>query len=135
MESFLGRYSTYIYAVLRIVSGFVFMLHGTQKFFGYPPNLKGGGQLDALMTVGAGVELIGGFLIFIGLFSGIAAFISSGQMAVAYFMFHQPNGIWPPTNGGDSAVLYCFIFLYIASRGSGVWSVESIFKGSRSKSD
>lgn len=134
MEGFLGRYSIYVYAILRIVSGFVFMLHGTQKFFGYPPNPPGraAGTLDTLMTVGAGIELIGGLLIMIGLFASIAAFISSGMMAVAYFMAHQPQGAWPPTNGGDAAVLYCFIFLYIAARGSGVWSVESIFKGSGS---
>jgi len=133
MERFLGRYSTYVYAILRIVSGFVFMLHGTQKFFGYPPSPQagGGGALDALATVAASIELIGGFLIMIGLFASIAAFISSGLMAVAYFMVHQPQAMWPPTNGGDAAVLYCFIFLYIASRGAGVWSVESAFKGSR----
>ena len=109
------------------------MLHGTQKFFGYPPNPAGrpAGALDALMTVGSGIELIGGFLIMIGLFASIAAFISSGMMAVAYFMAHQPQGVWPPTNGGDAAVLYCFIFLYVAARGSGVWSVDSIFRGSR----
>jgi len=132
MEGFLGRYSIYVYAILRIVSGFVFMLHGTQKFFGYPPSPpgRGGGSLDALMTVGAGIELIGGLLIMIGLFASIAAFISSGMMAVAYFMAHQPQGLWPPTNGGDAAVLYCFIFLYIAARGSGVWSVDSLFRGS-----
>lgn len=129
MDRFLGRYSTYIYAILRIVSGFVFMLHGAQKFFGYPPNPKGGGPLDAFMTVGASIELVGGFMIFIGLFSAFAAFIASGEMAVAYFMFHQPNGAWPPTNGGDAAVLYCFIFLYIAARGSGVWSVDSLIRG------
>lgn len=134
MSGFLGRYSTYIYAILRIVSGFVFMLHGAQKFFGYPPTPPGSPAppLDMLMTVGAGIELIGGFLILIGFFAGIAAFIASGMMAVAYFMAHQPMGAWPPTNGGDAAVLYCFIFLYIAARGSGVWSVDSIMKGSGS---
>jgi len=110
------------------------MLHGTQKLFGYPPNPPGraAGALDTLLTVGAGIELIGGLLIMVGLFASIAAFISSGMMAVAYFMAHQPQGAWPPTNGGDAAVLYCFIFLYIASRGSGVWSIESLFKGSGS---
>jgi putative oxidoreductase len=131
MERFLGRYSTYIYAILRIVSGFVFMLHGAQKFFGFPPSAKAGGQLDAFSTVGGAIELVGGLMILIGLFSAIAAFIASGEMAVAYFMFHQPNGPLPPSNGGDAAILFCFIFLYIASRGSGVWSVESLFRGSR----
>lgn len=130
MVKILGRYSSYAYAILRIVSGFVFMLHGTQKFFGYPPNPRGGGPLDTLMTVGAGIELVGGLMIMIGLFASVAAFICSGMMAVAYFMFHQPQGMWPPTNGGDAAVLYCFIFLYIAARGSGVWSVDGLFRSS-----
>jgi putative oxidoreductase len=132
MDRFLGRYSTYFYAILRIVSGFVFMLHGAQKFFGYPPSAKGGGSLDAFMTVGGTIELVGGFMILIGLFSAFAAFIASGEMAVAYFVFHLPNGTWPTSNGGDAAVLFCFIFLYVAARGSGVWSVDSVIRGSGS---
>ncbi len=135
MEGFLGRYSTYLYAILRIVSGFLFMWHGTQKLFGFPPSANGGGELSALMAVGGGIEFLGGLLIMIGLFTGFAAFICSGTMAVAYFMFHQPKGLLPIMNGGDSAVLYCFIFLYIAARGSGIWSVESMFKGTRPESN
>ncbi len=132
MTSFLSRYSTYIYAILRIVTGFLFAAHGSQKLFGYPASASGGGELSALMAVGGVIELVGGFLIMIGFFTGFAAFISSGTMAVAYFMFHQPKGALPIMNGGDAAVLYCFIFLYIASRGSGVWSVDSVFRGSSS---
>ncbi len=131
MESFLGRYSTYIYAIVRIVTGFLFMWHGTQKLFGYPPSQGGGGELSAFMAIGGGIEFLGGILIMIGLFTSVAAFISSGTMAVAYWVFHGTAAVLPIQNRGELAVLYCFVLLYIASRGSGVWSVESMFKGSR----
>lgn len=136
MDGFLGRYSTYIYAILRIVSGFLFMWHGTQKLFGFPPSASAGGDaLSPLMAVGGGIEFLGGLLIMIGLFTSFAAFISSGMMAIAYFGWHfSMQAFLPIQNRGETAVLYCFIFLYIASRGSGIWSVESIFKGSRSTS-
>lgn len=137
MEGFLGRYSTYIYAILRIVSGFLFIWHGSQKLFGYPPaQLPPGApapELSTLMAVGGAIELIGGLLIMIGLFTSFAAFISSGMMAVAYFMAHfSMQAFLPLQNRSELAVIYCFVFLYIASRGSGVWSVESVFKGSGS---
>lgn len=126
----LGRYSSYVYAIFRIIFGFLFMLHGTQKLFGWPPSGQPGGPLDALMTVGGVIELVGGFLVMIGFFASIAAFIASGMMAVAYFMVHQPGGPLPITNRGEAAVLFCFAFLYIAARGSGVWSVDSLMRGS-----
>ena len=134
MESFLGRYSTYIYAVLRIVSGFLFMWHGSQKLIGFPPTSSPSTEpLSTVMAIGGGIELIGGFLIMIGLFTGFAAFLASGTMAFAYFGWHFSfNAPLPIVNKGELAVVYCFLFLYIASRGSVVWSVESIFKGSRS---
>ncbi len=135
MEGFLGRYSTYIYAIFRIVVGFVFMLYGTQKLFDWPASAKPGGQLAGLMLVAAIIELVGGFLVLIGFFGSIAAFISSGEMAVAYFMAHQPKGILPPTNEGTAAILFCFAFLYIASRGSGIWSVDSLMRGSGSSAN
>jgi putative oxidoreductase len=140
MDGFLGRYATYIYAILRIVAGFLFMWHGSQKLLGFPqspgapPSSEG---LSPLMAVGGTIELVGGILIMIGLFTGIAAFLASGMMAVAYFMVHfNPNGVafLPIINKGEPAVLYCFVFLYIAARGSGVWSVDSIFRGSRATS-
>lgn len=134
MDRFLGRYATYIYAVLRIVTGFLFMWHGTQKLFGFPPS-QGGGELSAFMAVGGGIEFLGGVLIMIGLFTSVVAFISSGTMAVAYWGFHGTAAVLPIVNRGELAVLYCFVLLYIAARGSGVWSVESIFKGSRSPSN
>ena len=135
MESFLGRYSEYFYAILRIVSGFLFMWHGSQKLFGFPPQQRPAGaaaeSLSAVMAIGAGIELIGGLLIMIGLFTSFAAFICSGMMAVAYFGWHfSMDAFLPIVNRGELAVVYCFLFLYMASRGSGHWSVESMFKGS-----
>lgn len=130
MERFLGRYSTYFYALLRIVTGFLFMWHGTQKLLGYPPSQGGSGGLSAQMAIAGSIELLGGFLIMIGLFTSIAAFIASGLMAAAYFIAHFSFGAFLPiVNRGELAVLYCFLFLYIASRGSGVWSVEAMFRG------
>lgn len=137
MESFLGRYAAYFYAVLRIVTGFAFLWHGSQKLFGYPAMQMPPGmpapEFSPLMAVTGGIELIGGVLIMIGLFTSFAAFICSGTMAVAYWFFHfKLNVPLPLQNGGELAVIYCFLFLYIASRGSGLWSVESMFKGGRS---
>jgi putative oxidoreductase len=137
MDGILGRYSTYIYAILRIVSGFLFFWHGSQKLLGYPPaQLPPGAPppegISPLMAVGGTIELVGGLLIMIGLFTGFAAFLASGMMAVAYFMAHfSTQAFLPIVNKGELAVLYCFVFLYIASRGSGVWSVDSLFRGSR----
>ena len=129
MERFLGRYSTYIYAICRIVFGFLIMLHGTQKLLGWPPS-KQPGAVEGIALVAGVIELVGGLLIMIGFFSSFAAFITSGMFAVAYFMAHQPGGALPIMNGGELAVAYCFVCLYISSRGSGVWSVDSIFRGS-----
>lgn len=127
MTRILGRYEPYFYALLRIVSGFLFALHGSQKLFGFPPSGKPAMPLNALMTVGGAIELIGGLMIMFGILASVAAFIASGMMAVAYFMAHQPQGALPVQNGGDAAVLFCFIFLYIAARGSGVLSLDSAF--------
>lgn len=136
MDAVLGRYSSYVYAILRIVAGFMFTLHGTQKLLGFPTRLPNPCQcpprppasefMSTLLTVGGVIELVAGLLILIGLFAGIAAFISSGMMAVAYFMSHQPGGALPIQNGGELAVIYCFVFLYIAAIGSGTWSVDAL---------
>ncbi len=135
MDRFLGRYATYLYAILRIVTGFLFMWHGTQKLFGFPPS-QGGGELSTITAIGGGIEFLGGLLIMIGLFTSFAAFISSGMMAVAYFGWHfSMQAFLPLQNRGELAVLYCFVLLYIAARGSGVWSVESIFMGTRAAAD
>ena len=126
MEKFLGKYSSYIYALLRIVAGFLFMQHGTQKLLGFPPSGKPPMPLSGLIMTAGVIELVAGLLILIGLFASIAAFIASGMMAVAYFMAHQPGGALPIQNGGELAALYSFLFLYIAAVGSGTWSVDSI---------
>jgi putative oxidoreductase len=121
MNRILGRHADRVYAIFRIVIGFLFMCHGLQKVFG----LMGGQKAD-LSTLGgfAGViELVCGFLVMIGLLTSWAAFLASGTMAVAYFMVHFPQGFWPIQNYGEPAVLYCFAFLYIAARGAGPWSV------------
>jgi putative oxidoreductase len=125
MDRFLGRYAEYIYAILRIVVGLLFVLHGTQKLFGVP--ILAPGPIGALGTVAAVIELVAGLMIVFGFFAGIAAFIASGEMAVAYFMAHFKTAApLPIQNGGELAVLYCFIFLYIAAHGSGVWSIDSL---------
>jgi len=126
----LGRYSEYVYGIFRVVFGFLIMLHGTQKVLGWPP-MKGGGELPTILLVAGIIELVFGFLILIGFFSSIAAFIVSGEMAVAYFYQHQPVGALPIMNGGELAVAYCFACLYIAARGSGILSVDGVMRGSR----
>lgn len=121
---FLQPYQPYVYALLRIIAGFMFVQHGLQKIFG----LFGGApsEMPIPMLWAAGlIELVGGLLIGIGLFAPAAAFVAAGMMAVAYFMVHQPMGLLPIENRGELAVLYCWIFLLIAARGSGVWSVDA----------
>lgn len=125
MERFLGSFEPYIYAVLRIVIGFLFMLHGTQKMLGFPASSQPPRPLDLMGGIAGGIELACGFLILIGFFTGFAAFLASGLMAFAYFIAHQPRGILPIQNQGEPAVLYCFILLYIAARGSGLLSVDA----------
>ena len=122
MKPVLGRLSEPAYALLRIVAGLLFALHGAQKLFG----VFGGQQVPMMSQFwfAGAIELVGGLLIAIGLLSSIAAFIASGEMAVAYFQAHAPKGWNPLANGGELAVLYCFLFLYIAARGGGRWSVD-----------
>ena len=123
---FMERYTDVTYALLRIISGLMFATHGAQKVLG----LFGGQKVEVpLMIFGGWIELIGGLLIAFGLFTSFAAFICSGMMAVAYFMAHAPGGFWPVMNKGELAVLYCFAFLYMSSRGSGRFSID----GMRSK--
>ncbi|MEP7273133.1 MAG: DoxX family protein [Acidobacteriota bacterium] len=123
MERYLGRYSPYFYALLRFVAGLMFAMHGSQKLFGWPGD-RPPVSLTSLMGVAGVVELAGGVLIAFGLLTGVAAFIASGQMAFAFFMSHWPKSPIPIMNGGELPVLYCFLFLYIASRGSGTWSLD-----------
>ncbi|GGK56134.1 DoxX family protein [Rufibacter glacialis] len=124
MERIIGKYSPVFYALLRIVAGLMFAMHGTQKLFGWP----GGSDpmpLASLMGVAGIIELVAGLLIALGLFTSWAAFIASGMMAVAYFMAHASQGWAPLLNQGELALLYCFLFLYMAAQGSGIWSVDN----------
>ncbi len=125
MERFLGRFEPQIYAILRIMSGLLFTLYGTQKLFDWPSKVMDG-PLPPIVMAAALIELIGGLMIALGLFGSFAAFICSGQMAFAYFIGHAPNGFWPVVNKGELAVLFCFLFLFVAARGSGIWSVDSL---------
>ena len=131
MEKVLGGYSEHAYALMRIVSGLLFFLHGGQKIFGWFGGIDGKGAeapLASLFGVAGAIELITGALIALGLSAGYAAFIASGQMAIAYFTSHFPQSFWPLENKGEQAVFYCFAFLYIATRGSGIWSIDAARK-------
>jgi putative oxidoreductase len=124
MDRWLGSFSEWAYALMRLVAGVLFACHGAQKLFGA---LGGQSQLSNPLLATAGfIELVGGGLVALGLFAGHAAFISSGLMAVAYFMAHAPSGFWPIVNKGELAVLYSFVFLYIACKGSGRLSVDAM---------
>jgi putative oxidoreductase len=122
MRRLLGRFERQAYALMRMAIGFLFFFHGLQKLFG----LFGGKTGDYLTLRGlAGLlETVGGPLVAIGLYATPTAFILSGEMAFAYFLSHGPRGFWPIENGGEMAVAYCFVFLYIATRGAGVWAVD-----------
>jgi putative oxidoreductase len=122
MRRLLGRFEGVAYTLLRIVAGLLFAVHGAQKLFG----VLGGQQPPMFSQVWAAgvIELAGGLLIAVGLLTSIAAFIASGEMAVAYFQAHAPKGLWPVQNGGELAALYCFLFLFIATRGAGRYSVD-----------
>ena len=122
--NFMKSYSEQTYALLRIVTGFLFFWHGSQKLLGFP---AASFEIPAyIQYIAGGIELIGGAIIMIGLFTGPAAFLSCGLMAVAYWMAHFSTENWLPImNRGDAAVLYCFIFLYISAKGSGIWSVDA----------
>jgi putative oxidoreductase len=121
MQGLLGRYSEQLYAFMRIVAGLAFTQHGAQKLFG----LLGGHKVALVSRLGlAGViELGAGVLIAIGLFASWAAFVAAGEMAVAYFVVHFPQGPWPIRNRGELALLYCVVFLFIAAKGAGRWSL------------
>ena len=126
---FLKPHLDKIYAVMRIFAGLLFVEHGLQKIFG----LFGGTPAEAppFVVYGAGsIELVGGALVALGLFAGPAAFLCSGMMAVAYFMAHFPKGFFPILNGGELAVIYCWVFLVIAAKGAGIWSVDASRAGS-----
>jgi putative oxidoreductase len=123
--NFLKRYADTIYCIMRLVVGLLFACHGGQKILGYPPGGHGPPE-GTLMVLGAWIELVAGFLIAFGLLTRIAAFVASGEMAVAYFMAHAGGGFYPIQNHGESAVIYCFVFLFIFLHGPGRWSIDAM---------
>ena len=132
MKPFMSTYRSQIYALMRIVTGFLFLWHGAQKLFGFPSAIPG--EVPAFITYLAGpIELIAGALVMIGLFTHWASFLASGQMAVAYWIAHGTKALLPIQNNGELAVLYCFIFLFISSQGSGIWSIDALRNTDSSK--
>lgn len=130
-QTIVSSLQPYARSALRIVVGFTFICHGVQKLFGFFGGMGGSGataQAFTLPWVAACIEAVGGLLILLGLFTSPAAFILSGEMAVGYFMFHFPRGFWPITNGGELAVLYCFVFLYLWTAGPGPLSADYLVR-------
>jgi putative oxidoreductase len=123
--------TTYAHAALRIVSGFLFFQHGYPKLFGSLPGSAEAETAAELLSIfwWSGVlEVVGGLLIMIGLFTRPVAFLVTGEMAVAYFWRHLPQGFWPGSNRGELAALYCFVFLYLAAAGAGIWSLDATLR-------
>jgi putative oxidoreductase len=124
-----SKYQPQALAILRIVTGLTFMAHGVIKLFGFPEGAQPGQQeIATLLGIGGILETVGGLLIILGLFTRPTAFVLSGMMAVAYWMFHAPSGLYPAVNGGDAAILFCFIFLYLVTSGPGAWSLDGAKK-------
>jgi len=121
----LRAYEPQAYALLRIVAGFLFLWHGMQKLFGFPGEVPPGAPAFVVWIAGP-IELGAGILVMVGLFTRQAAFLASGLMAFAYWMAHGPHALLPIVNRGEPAVLYCFAFLFIAARGSGMWSIDGV---------
>jgi putative oxidoreductase len=112
-------------SILRIMSALLFIAHGTQKLIGFPPSERGIPPLFSIYGLAGVLETFGGILLLVGLFTRPVAFVLSGMMAVAYFMAHAPQSFYPALNGGDAAILFCFVFLYLFTAGPGPWSVDA----------
>ena len=127
IHSRLEQNSAEILGITRIIAGFLFLQHGTQKMFGFPVEARMPFELFSLIGLASVIEIVGGVLLMIGLYTRSAAFVCSGMMAVAYWLAHATRGffLWPSGNEGDAAVLFCFLFLYIAAVGGGKWSVDA----------
>jgi putative oxidoreductase len=125
----MNAFAPQAYALMRMVAGFLFLWHGTQKLFGFPTVMPMEAPAFIIYVAGP-IELVGGLLIMIGLFTVWAAFLSSGLMAAAYWMAHGMKALFPLENGGELAALYCFVFLFISAQGSGIWSVDNSMRNS-----
>ena len=127
-NSSLSRWSPVVLSILRIVIGLLFMEHGAQKLFNFPPAAAPHeGGLQGLMLIGAWMEFVGGLLFLLGLFTRPVAFLLCGEMAVAYFMFHAKGSPYPILNHGEPAVVYCFVFLFFVFAGAGPWSIDAMW--------
>jgi len=125
----LATWSPRVLSLLRIITALLFMEHGLMKLFDFPAPQPGvPDPLPMILVAAAWIEVVGGGLIALGLFTRAAAFLCSGQMAAAYFMAHGSQGFWPALNGGEAAILYCFVFLYLVFAGGGTWSLDAIVR-------
>ncbi len=124
----LTSWSPHALSLLRVASGLIFLEHGTQKLLHFPPPTGGVPPLMSMAGAAGVIELVGGALLVLGLLTRPAAFICSGTMAVAYFLVHAPQNFYPIFNGGDAAILYCFVFFYIVFAGPGPWSLDAIVR-------
>lgn len=127
LKKYLDDLAPWVLSVLRIVVGFLYIQHGTAKLFHFPVAMGHHAPFTLLWMAGV-LEVLGGFLILVGLFTRYAAFILSGEMAFAYFIAHAPRGFWPLLNHGEAAVFYCFVFLYFVVAGGGALSFDRIFR-------
>lgn len=125
-SAFGGRYAPQALSLLRIVAALLLLLHGASKLLGFPPSPMPMPAVGTLMWIGGMLELVGGLMLLLGILSRPVAFILSGEMAVAYWMVHAPQSTFPSVNGGDAAILYCFVFLFIAACGPGPWSFDAM---------
>lgn len=129
ISAFWSKWSPVLLSILRIVAAFLFMQHGMQKLLGFPGPGDHKVELMSLMGFAGCLELIGGGLLLLGLFTRPLAFVLAGEMAFAYFMAHAPQGFWPILNHGEGAILYCFVFLYLSAAGGGPWSLDRALRG------
>ncbi len=126
------RWAPRLLSILRIIAALIFIEHGTQKFFGFPAEPANGYPAFLTLIWWQGlIEVLGGILLLLGLFTRFTAFILAGDMAVAYWMVHAPKSLYPALNGGDAAILYCFVFLYIAAAGGGAWSLDGALRSAQ----
>lgn len=131
MIQILDAWTPRLLSILRIVTAFLFMQHGGQKLFGFPAPQRSAFDPFSLIGVAGILELFGGLLILVGFATRPTAFLLCGLMAFAYFIAHAPRGFWPLLNGGELAVMYCFVFLYLSVAGGGAWSVDHVLAGKR----
>ncbi|MFT4180401.1 MAG: DoxX family protein [Rhizobium sp.] len=125
------KWTPHVLAILRIVTALLFLEHATMKFFQFPAAIPGvPDPLPTIMFVAGAIEIVTGLLITVGLFTRIAAFIASGEMAAAYWMAHAPQGFWPALNMGEAAIMFCFIFLYVAFAGAGSFALDNVLRPS-----